>query len=420
MSGIQAASEGKGAEDVARETATGAGYGAAFGAGLQGTIGEGARALRGSIRSKFPEIAQAEAGGAKPSILHGIVPGEEQVAATRVAEAQGLHPVDYQADLLTAPVMQSGRQSMKDLNARIGSENRAYGATPEGSTPKAATKLLDALTAEHAANVDAGGKPLAGAGSKLSFLRENINNLAELEFVEAGGRTPPGATRMSYRDAVQRGFDVDGAAKAQLEHADAAPGYDVIITPKKYTAEQALQTIGNMDERLKAARNPQGPNIGISGKIDAAAHQLKENYPGLPELRASQAAVKGPLTEQLDMAGVADPSDKAFVGAEDKKRLFQSLRGMGDTGRIPAQDKALGAIAGQAGVSKQLQLMQSLKALERLKGDTLLPFQVRPSGALGLTLPKRAIGLRADPLLELLMGTPVPMGRAFGEGERQQ
>lgn len=413
--GARTAVEGGSADDVGRAATEAGLVGGLTGGALQGTLGEGARALRGGLRSAIPEIAQAESGGAKTSLLRGIVPGSEQKAIQNAAAGRGIAPVDYQADLLTGPLMQTGRQSMKDLNARIGTENAAFGATPSGNTPQSAGKLLDALTAEHAANVGANGEPLAGAGGKLSFLRDNIGSLADVELSPQGSATPTGAQRLSYRDAIQQGFDVAGAAKAQLEHPDSAPAYDVVVTPRKYNAGQALQTITNMDERLKAARNPQGPNIGISGKIDAAAHSLKGNYPGLAGLRAQQASVKGPLTDQLDMAGVADPSDKTFLGAEDKKRLFQSLRGYGDTGRIPAQDEALRAIAGNAGNARQLQLLQSLKALERLRAEQLPPASIRPSGQPGVSLTKRGIGLRADPLLELLMGTPVPLGRAAGE-----
>lgn len=414
-SGTQTAAEGGDLGDVAQSAATGAGVGAVAGGALQGTVGEMAGKLRGFIREKFPEIGQAEAGGAKTSVISGVKPGPEMRAVQESAAAQGAHPVDYQADLLTAPIDKQGRAELKDLNKTIGQQVRDYGASPAGATKRPVNDLLDALTGEYASNVSREtGRPLAGSGAKLDFLRENIRDLSDVQISAPGQPTPKGSVRLSYQEALQKGYDVDVAA-SQLQNPAMAQTMDVVIKPAAYNAEETIQAIRNLDDRLAALRSPVGPGVAVSPKVNASAHSLTDQFPGLPEMRAGHAASKGEMADKLYSAGI---NEKAFVGAPEQRPVFQQLLGYGDRGRQPAQDAALQELASKLPAGKrQLELLRALKAMERLKGESLPPFQIRPSGKPGLSLPKRAIATRGDPLLELLMGTPVPLGRTIGEEE---
>lgn len=417
-SGARTASEGGSLEDVATSAGTGAAVGLATGGALQGTVGEMAGRLRGLIREKFPEIGQVEAGGARTSVLSGVKPGPELKAIQGEAGARGTNPVDYQADLLTAPIDRQGRLELKDLNKSIGQDVRDYGASPAGAQKRPVTDLLNALTDEYSSNVSREtGRPLAGSGAKLDFLRENIRDMSDIRFTlqTANGKAPKGAVRMSYQEAAKRGYDVEREAQEQLSNPAMAGMMDVIIRPAEYNAEETIQAIRNLDDRLAALRSPVGPGVAVSPKVNAQAHSLTDQFPGLPEMRAGHAASKGEMADKLYSAGI---NDKAFVGAPEQRPVFQQLLGYGDRGRQPAQDTALQDLASKLPEGKrQLQLLQALKALERLKGESLPPFQIRPSGKPGLSLPKRAIATRGDPLLELLMGAPVPLGRTIGEEE---
>lgn len=413
--GARTAVEGGDVSDVAQSAATGAGVGAVAGGALQGTIGEMAGKLRGFIREKFPEIGQAEQGGAKTNVLSGVKPGPEMRAVQESAAARGANPVDYQADLLTAPIDKQGRAELKDLNKTIGQQVRDYGASPAGAAKRPVNDLLDALTGEYASNVSREtGRPLAGSGAKLDFLRENIRDLSDVQISAPGQPTPKGSVRLSYQEALQKGYDVDTAA-SQLQNPAMAQTMDVVIKPAAYNAEETIQAIRNLDDRLAALRSPVGPGVAVSPKVNASAHSLTDQFPGLPELRAGHAASKGEMADKLYSAGI---NEKAFVGAPEQRPVFQQLLGYGDQGRQPAQDAALQELASKLPAGKrQLELLRALKAMERLKGESLPPFQIRPSGKPGLSLPKRAIATRGDPLLELLMGTPVPLGRTIGEEE---
>lgn len=433
--GGRSAVEGGSVDDVGR---------AAGEAGLIGGLTGGALggALRGGLRGAIPEIAQAESGGAKTSLLRGIVPGSEQKAAREAAAARGVSAPDMLATDLVRPIMDQGSFELKGARAMVARDLASYAQSPEGKAPTAMGELLDRYTGIHRANMQSRSlDPLAEAD--LGGLRQSINRLADIKV--APKSQAEGGQIMSLDEARMRGLDVSGPAEkaraAQLRDASRTKfpaGYDpmmdiggdyamspatpskaedlvAIVKPRAYTGAELAQDIQNVGDKLEKNRDS-----SILKQIQQAMFKQRDKLPELSSITGIHKDILSKGAYEMGMASA--PEGTAYTRPNEEKGLFNSIRGYGDAGRYGAIDDSLRAIAGRTPsapgapkVTRQLQLLQSLKALERLRAEQLPPASIRASGQPGVSLTKRGIGLRADRLLELLMGTPVPLWRAAGE-----
>lgn len=430
--GGRTAVEGGSPEDVGKAGLVGGAVGGALGGAGQAVVGEGSNLLRRAVRSVVPEIPEAEAGGATMHPIKGAQPGPELGKLQReAAAAQVPSGTDYQAGKLVEPLTRAGQAESEGVRDRIAQELQTYHASPAGQQRQPMTRLLDAFTREHEANVSGeSGAPLAGAD--LGFFKQNINNLAEIKIEppsHSGGMSEDGQLVLSMDEAARKGFDTRPAvAKFMKENPAFRGGFseeeaqsilqnmDVVVTPRRYNSAETVQATRNLDAYMKAQRQRGGP---VSPALDRAAHEQNDAFPGLSDLRAGHKALEGDLEGELQMAGV--PTKGQYANANDEKALFNSVRGYGQEGRIPEADQALRSQAGKAGpeTARQLELIKAIRALESLKGESV-GLRLGATGHPYASLPKRAVGTRADALLELLGQAPVSSAASAGGQEEAQ
>lgn len=343
-----AAVRGDTAGEVAQEGLSGAAVGSAAGAGAHLVLGEGARALKGLVRSSVPELATAEAGGASTSTATGISPGPEMQGIRAEAKAAGTGDVAYQSSKLTGPLTESANAELKAATEKIHADVERFNASPEGQKRVPVDKILKAYTDEVGRNISAeSGAPVAGAD--LGELRSNIKNLADLQLVTPSqsdaAMARPGAMRLSLDEAARRGFDVEGAARAQLQNPEAARFMDVIVIPRRYNSEETLQAIDNIKQMVDMGKRRGGPQV--SDKLLAGAMSQRDSFAGLPELRAGHEELMRSVKDPAEMAGIPLKSEQ-YQNANDEKTTFNVLSNYGDKTRLPAIDEALRTEAGRA------------------------------------------------------------------------
>jgi hypothetical protein len=408
--GTRTAAEGGSLGDSLSAGGTGAAVGGALGGGVSATLGEAARGVRGLVRSRYPDIGQAEAGGAQMSPLRGAVSGPEMGAIQSEAKAAGSSPVDYQASKLVEPLTATGNAELKAAAQQVAREVEQYTSSPEGQKLRPMDKLLGSYTQLYQNNIASeSGAPLAEA--EIGGLKKSINNLADVKLVPPSRSdalmSQPGTMRLSMDEATRRGFDVDAAARSQLQNPEMARFMDVVVTPRRYNAQEILQNIKNLEGQVK-----ESPRDQILRQRLAAAMEQRDAFPGLSELRKGHEELLGGVENELGLAQV--PTKGAFSSPNDEKALFNNVSGYGNAGRYPAVDEALRSQAGKAGVGGQLDMVKALRALQSLQGGA-------PSVGVGITgrphlsLPGRAVGTRLDPIMQLLMQVPQPIGTVGGQ-----
>jgi hypothetical protein len=410
-SGGRTAIEGGTPEETMGSAATGAGIGAALGGGL-GLLAEGAGGARRGIRSLMPELGKAEAGGAKLNPLRpsGINAGPEMTAIRGEARAAGAaSPVDYQASKLVSPLTESGNAELKTASQQVAQEVERYAASPEGQKLRPMDRLLSSYTKLHQENIASeSGAPLAEA--ELGGLKKSIGNLADAKLAlksQSDALMQPGAMRLSYDEATRRGFDVSKASQ-DMTNPEMARFMDVIVTPRRYNAQELLQNITNLEAQVERS-----PTDRILRQQLKAAMEQRDAFPGLSELRKSHEELLGGVKHEMGLA--QEPTKGSFATANDEKALFNNIANYGNEGRYSPIDEALRAQAGKAGQGRNLELVQALKALKSLEGESVIPLGVGSSGRFGFRVPAKAAAMRADPILQLLMQGAQPAASAGGQ-----
>lgn len=414
--GGRTAVEGGNLEQVGDAATTGGLAGSALGT-AGALVGEGARGIRGLIRGQVPEIAQAEAGGAKMSALRGATPGPEMSdieSASKVAGAN--NPSDYQASRLVKPLIQSGNAEVERIGAQVKREVQSYVASPEGQKLRPMDKLLDSYSEIYGRNVASeSGQPLAEA--ELTGLKQSINNLAKVKLVGPGENVAletPGSRRLSFDEAQRKGFDVSTAAR-ELQNPEQARFMDVLVTPRRYNAKDLLQDIQNLEQQV--AESPK--DRVLKEKLSAAMAQ-RDAFPGLSEMRHEHEQLLGGTKDELSMAQVPYQKGEQYVGANDEKALFNNISGYGSRGRYGPAEQALESQSTKAGQRPQLDMMKALRALEDLRGKVPTA-SIGATGRPRISVPARSAATRIDPIMELLMGPQgaLPGGIGALAGQRK-
>lgn len=375
----------------------------AHGANLQeGPLGAAGPGVRSSIRSGV-RLNDSSEGRAMANIIERAKaePGSPKASELMLNE-------------LERPLVNHALESRLAAEASIGADKAAAHAANPGQMPT--STLLKAATKSHAAAMDDGGRELAFQAN-LPKLRAQIANLADVKPVPLG-EDVPGAILVS--EAKRQGYDV---SKALAEDA-----VEVVIRPRLVSLEKLDEVISGLDQMQKAGTRTAEPLPGYRD-MAKAARDMRDRFS--KEYSAQQGGAGRGLHDEarrFKLSGIPDEIKPQGLDADQHRAFVGAMSNYGEPGAdAVARNRAIHETAGLAGVGKELERSQQMRAFEKLQEEARAgnaPSLFRPL-KVGTSTPVR---LRADALARKLqferlgnLGSlssdegPVAIGRRAGE-----
>lgn len=336
--------------------------------GIPGGIAAGlVRAHGESLREAVPELPEAEKLGARTS-LGGLSPGEKISELEDKARSAGAPSASSMMfGELEKPIVESGRAARAGAQESIAQTNREFYSKLAGKR-QAVGPLLKEATQAHAEAVGAGDAADLPFQQNLPKLRDQISRMADVRIADPAKPPLAGEYRMPIAAAERAGFDVDAAMNEAGVPTDMTEGVEVAIRPRRLSAEELDKVVHGLDQMQAQGKLTKEP-IPRYAEMQRAAREVRDRFS--PEFSATKGANSRGLADlerRLSFSGLPPEIPSQGLTADQAKALQSALESAGEAGPASAERaRAIRETARQAGVGREFDQAQQMRAYERLQ-----------------------------------------------------